>query len=339
MSAPTTTAANKASLAAVETPLRRLGFLVQARFSFASLGAALAVVDALNEVAGESLWQATLFGNGAEVAASNGLVLPTAPLEAFEGDALIVLADNPLPEQGHEALLESLATLAKQGVLLGGFGTGAWLLARAKVLDGCRATLHWPYAALFAETFPRVIASAKVFELDGARLTAAGGQAALDAMFALAAREVGAELAAELLDQLGIERVRGANEHQRVPLAARIGGGQPKLMEAVKLMEANVEEPLPTEDIARLVGVSRRQLERLFKQHLDSLPSRYYLELRLGRARQLLRETSQSILQIGLSCGFSSGPHFSSAYRTRFGVTPREERSRRLFGTAPAGSG
>ena len=101
-------------------------------------------------------------------------------------------------------------------------------------------------------------------------------------------------------------------------------------------MEANFEEPLPTEDIARLVGVSRRQLERLFKQHLDSLPSRYYLEMRLARARQLLRETSQSILQIGLSCGFSSGPHFSSAYRGHFGITPRDERTRRLANRAKA---
>ena len=95
------------------------------------------------------------------------------------------------------------------------------------------------------------------------------------------------------------------------------------------LMEANLGEPLPTEDIARLVGVSRRQLERLFKQHLDELPSRYYAELRLARARRLLQQTSQSILQVGLGCGFSSGSHFSNAYRTRFGRTPREERSQR----------
>ena len=76
--------------------------------------------------------------------------------------------------------------------------------------------------------------------------------------------------------------------------------------------------------------MSRRQLERLFKQHLDSLPSRYYLDMRLARARQLLLQTSGSVLQIGLACGFSSGPHFSNAYRAHFGLTPREQRSRRL---------
>lgn len=144
----------------------------------------------------------------------------------------------------------------------------------------------------------------------------------------------GEELIAEVLDYFGHERQRGNQEHLRIPLAARIGGGQPKLTVAVSLMEANYEEPLPTEEIARLVGVSRRQLERLFKQYLNSLPSRYYPELRLVRARQLLQQTSQSILQIGLSRGFSSGPHFSSAYRHHFGITPRDQRPPR-FSNSP----
>ena len=80
----------------------------------------------------------------------------------------------------------------------------------------------------------------------------------------------------------------------------------------------------------QLAGISRRQLERLFKQYLGSLPSRYYLELRLKRARQLLRDTNHSIVQVGLMCGFSSGSHFSTAFGALFGNTPREERQRKL---------
>ena len=95
-------------------------------------------------------------------------------------------------------------------------------------------------------------------------------------------------------------------------------------------MEANIEEPLATDDIANLVGISRRQLERQFKQYLGSVPSRYYLELRLQRARQLLLDTNHSIVQVGLMCGFSSGSHFSTAYGALFGITPREERQRKL---------
>ena len=142
----------------------------------------------------------------------------------------------------------------------------------------------------------------------------------------------GANVQAEVKEALCIDRVRGHEERQRVALQARFGALQPKLSEAVTLMEANIEEPLSTDDIANLVGLSRRQLERLFKQYLGSLPSRYYLELRLQRARQLLLETNSSIVQVGLMCGFSSGSHFSTAFGTLFGNTPREERQRKLNG-------
>jgi AraC-like DNA-binding protein len=140
----------------------------------------------------------------------------------------------------------------------------------------------------------------------------------------------GATVQAQVKEMLCVDRVRGQEERQRVALQARFGVLQPKLTEAVTLMEANIEEPLSTDDIAQLAGVSRRQLERLFKQYLGSLPSRYYLELRLQRARQLLRDTNHSIVQVGLMCGFSSGSHFSTAFGALFGNTPREERQRKL---------
>lgn len=131
-----------------------------------------------------------------------------------------------------------------------------------------------------------------------------------------------------------VERIREGNERQRIPLKNRLGSSHPKLTQAVLLMEANIEEPLTTDEIAQHVCVSRRQLERIFKQYLNRVPSQYYLELRLNRARQMLMQTSKSIIQIGLSCGFSSGPHFSSAYRNFFGVTPREDRNQRRGGSA-----
>jgi transcriptional regulator GlxA family with amidase domain len=311
-----------------------IGFVLLPRFSLAALGSALGIIEAVNDVAGDTTLSVHVLGETAAqevVSASRLGLLTTASAEALpQLDLLFVVGDAPLPEVGYDNVIALLRQADARNIQLGGLGTGAWLLARAGLLDGYRATIHWPYSALFAERFPDVVVSSHIFEIDRNRLTAAGGQAAQDLMLALIGERIGADVVAEVMDQLGIERARSADERQRVPLSARIGGGQPKLTEAVSLMEANLEEPLPTEEIARLVGVSRRQLERLFKQHLDSLPSRYYLEMRLSRARQLLRETSQSILQIGLACGFSSGPHFSSAYRAHFELTPRDERSRRL---------
>jgi AraC family transcriptional regulator, L-arginine-responsive activator len=178
------------------------------------------------------------------------------------------------------------------------------------------------------------VISNQLYEIDNNCLTCANGIVVPELLCAWLAKSSGelADVAAELGEQWGIERAvwqdRGQSPSQRIPLTTRIGGGQPKLTEAVSLMEANIQEPLPAEEIARLVGISRRQLERLFKQYLDSLPSRYYLEMRLSRARHLLQHTSMSILQVGLACGFSSGPHFSSAYRARYDITPREQRAK-----------
>ncbi len=334
---------------------QRVGFLLLPHFSLVALSGAIDALHQANAQSGECLYDSQLIGvepsavvnarggertGDARVQSASGVVLNVrsitdAASDSNLFDAVFVVSDSPLPERGFEVVVDWLKQLASRRAVLGGLGTGAYLLARAGLLGGHRATIHWPYSALLAEQCPDTVVSSNVYEIDGERLSCASGSASFDMMLAWIGAAHGDELVAEVLDCFGLERQRGDKEHQRVPLAARIGGGQPKLTEAVSLMEANYEEPLPTEEIARLVGVSRRQLERLFKQYLNSLPSRYYLELRLVRARQLLQQTSQSILQIGLSCGFSSGPHFSSAYRHHFGITPREQRTQRFSNVPP----
>ena len=305
------------------------------RASTLAAGAVLDLLAQANEELEMPLYRARLLALDGEVVVGAGggaLVAEGTVAQALRGgtlDLLLVLADTPLPEHGHEPVLDLLRQQAAAGALVAGVGTGAWLLARAGLLDGRRATIHWPYTALFGQRFARTVVSDQLYELGDRHLTCGGGTAVIDALLAWLQERHGEPLAQTLASHFGLDRLRGRDERQRVPLAARIGGGQPKLAEAVSLMEANLGEPLPTEEISQLVGVSRRQLERLFKQHLDALPSRYYLELRLNHARRLLQQTSQSILQIGLSCGFSSGPHFSSAYRNNFGMTPREQRSGR----------
>ena len=203
-------------------------------------------------------------------------------------------------------------------------------LAEANALAGARIALPWslyPDADMLAD---RSLLSPHLYEIDGTRLTCCGGAGSLDFALTLIDLLFGATAQAQVKEILCVDRVRGPEERQRVALQARFGVLQPKLTEAVTLMEANIEEPLSTDEIAQLVGISRRQLERLFKQYLGALPSRYYLELRLKRARQLLRDTNYSIVQVGLICGFSSGSHFSTAFGAQFGNTPREERQRKL---------
>ncbi|HEY0489757.1 MAG TPA: helix-turn-helix domain-containing protein [Telluria sp.] len=215
----------------------------------------------------------------------------------------------------------------------GGVGAGVLWLADAGVLAGVRTALPWSLYPDADAIDEHAMFTPNLFEMDGVHLTCCGGAASIDFALTLVESIFGAGIQSRIKEQLCIERVRGKDERQRVALQARFGTLQPKLTEAVSLMEANIEEPLSTDDIAGLVGISRRQLERLFKQYLGSLPSRYYLELRLQRARQLLQSTNNSIVQVGLMCGFSSGSHFSTAFGALFGNTPREERQRKLSGT------
>ncbi|MGH8808589.1 MAG: GlxA family transcriptional regulator, partial [Noviherbaspirillum sp.] len=233
----------------------------------------------------------------------------------------------PLPPADSRALVER----GRRSSVWGAVGAPVLWLARAGAMEGLRTALPWSLYPEADEVAERAILTPNLFEIDGNRLSCCGGLASIDFSLTLIDALFGSDLQAQIKEALCIDRVRDRSERQRVALQARFGALQPRLSEAVALMEANIEEPLATDDIAGLVGISRRQLERLFKQYLGSVPSRYYLELRLQRARQLLLDSSHSIVQVGLMCGFSSGSHFSTAYGTLFGITPREERQRKLL--------
>ena len=203
------------------------------------------------------------------------------------------------------------------------------MLARADLLNGYRSTIHWENMASMREEFPGVVVSPELFEMDRDRLTCSGGTAPLDMMLNLVQRHHGGHLAIAISEEFVCERIRGRNDRQRVPLRLHLGNSQPRLVEAVQLMEANLEEPMSLDEVARHVGLSRRQLERLFQKHLNCVPTRYYLELRLARARQLLLQTGMSIVEVAFACGFVSAPHFSKCYRDYFGIPPRDERRAR----------
>jgi transcriptional regulator GlxA family with amidase domain len=255
--------------------------------------------------------------------------------DKFAGDSqrhwhLVLLVADEAEAALAPANSRALIQRCRAAPVWGGVGAGVLWLADAGALNGVRAALPWSLYPDVDSLAEQALFTPHLYEIDGARLTCCGGAASID--FALTLIEIifGAPVQAQVKEILCVDRVRGKEERQRVALQARFGALQPKLTEAVTLMEANIEEPLSTDEIAQLAGISRRQLERLFKQYLGSLPSRYYLELRLQRARQLLLDTNYSIVQVGLMCGFSSGSHFSTAFGALFGKTPREERQRKL---------
>ena len=282
-----------------------------------------------NRISGRTLYEYSLFSfDGEEVRSSSGFNLtPVSKLTGREQlDGLFLCAGTTLNSAWDQIIISQLKPLIRRKIIIGGICTGSYLLARNGLLNGHRCTIHWENILDMHDEFPELIVSSELFELDRDRYTCSGGTAPLDMMLTLVARDHGAELATSISEQFICERIRDSNDRQRIPLRQRFGASQPKLVEAVELMESNIEEPMSLDELARHVGISRRQMERIFQKHLNCVPTRYYLELRLRRARELLLRSPKSIVDVAFSCGFVSAPHFSKCYRDYFGKPPREER-------------
>ncbi len=159
--------------------------------------------------------------------------------------------------------------------------------------------------------------------------------APLDLMLHLVEEKLGAQVSQLISEQFIVDRVRSDRDRQYVPLRAQIGVSHESLIKVAQLMEDNIEKPLSLDEIATATGLSRRQIERLFKRHLNCVPKRYYLQMRLRRARELLLQTSMPIIDITTACGFQSPPHFSRCYRAQFGCPPSAERQTRAGKSAP----
>lgn len=312
--------------------IRRIGFLLIPEFTLIAFTSALEPLRMANRLSGRRLYEWTMVSvDGAPVHASNGLVFTADVALADAGalDLVLVCGGERINHYTDRALAAGLRRLAQGGLGLGALCTGSHALARAGLLDGYRGTIHWENIASFREEFPNVITSQELFEIDRDRYTCAGGTAPLDLMLNLVRRDHGATLATAISEEFLCERIRGRHDRQRVPLRLTLGSSQPKLMEAVALMEANLEEPMSLDELSSAVGLSRRQLERLFQKYLSCAPTRYYLDLRLHKARQLLLQTTMSVVDVAIACGFVSAPHFSKCYRDYYGKPPRDERRRK----------
>ncbi|WP_342742053.1 GlxA family transcriptional regulator [Sulfitobacter brevis] len=147
-------------------------------------------------------------------------------------------------------------------------------------------------------------------------------------MLHLIERDHGYDLSVAVADQMVYNAVRNATSAQRFSLQSRNGMRNAHLARALELMRDNLDEPIPPSNIARKVGISTRQSERLFGKYLNSSPKKYYLEMRLERARHRLLQTEMSVIDIAICCGFQSPGHFSRVFRTAFGVTPMMQRGR-----------
>ena len=306
------------------------GFLLVHNYSMIAFSQAIESLRMANRAAAKTLYSWSVYTiDGNSVKASNGLDIAADGCidDAGEMKICFVCSGIDVADCWDKSLQFALRKLASRNhIILGALCTGSYLLARAGLLDGYKCTIHWENIASMREEFPKAQFSDDLFQIDRDRITCAGGQASLDMMMKVIGDAHGPKLAAHISEQFMCERIRSTEDRQRVPLHLHLGANQPKLTEAVTLMEANLEEPISLDELSSYVGISRRQLERLFQKHLNCVPTRYYLNLRLSRARLLLLQTSKSIVDIALACGFISAPHFSKCYRDMFGIPPRDER-------------
>jgi AraC family carnitine catabolism transcriptional activator len=210
---------------------------------------------------------------------------------------------------------------------VGAVDTGVFVLAEAGVVGAGPVTLHWEAQAAFAERFPNIAVSRELFEIGTHCITCAGGTAAIDMMLARIAARHGHELAVQVSEQFVLGRIRSASDHQRLEIATRYQVHNRKVIQVIRLMQEHIEDPLESDDLARLIDVTRRQLERLFATHLSDTPNHFYTGLRLEYARTLLQQSDMGITAIGIACGFRSPSHFSRSYRAMFGCSPKVDRS------------
>jgi transcriptional regulator GlxA family with amidase domain len=219
-----------------------------------------------------------------------------------------------------------LKRCARRGLGLGSTCTGSFALARAGLLDGYRCSIHWELISALTEEFPSISVSRSIYTIDRNRYTSSGGIAPIDMMLNFVRRQCGADISAGVAEQFVYERIRDPREVQRVPLRHFVGKQSTKLVVAVELMEANIREPISQLELASYVDLSRRQLQRLFQKFLLCTPSRYYLQLRLQKARELLHQTDLSLVEVSAQTGFVSNSHFSKSYKELFGHAPSAER-------------
>lgn len=308
-----------------------ISFLLLPGFSAIGFMSAVEPLRVANRLRGELYRWHILSVDGAPVAASNGITLNA---EAACGDADVGNVGTLFVVAGFEPLVcytralgDWLARLDRAGATLGGIDTGGFVLAEAGLFRKTdRLTVHWEALSAFRERYPALDASQELFEIGERRITCAGGTASIDMMLDLIGRRHGADLAAQVSEQFVLSRIRQRSDHQRLEIAARYGVHNRKLIQVIGAMEQHMEDPLSPDDLASEVGVTRRQLERLFCSALQDTPTHFYLQLRLNRARELLQQTDMSITSVCVACGFESPSHFSRTYRARFGASPRRDR-------------
>lgn len=311
-------------------PPEHIGFVLAPDFALMSAASAVEPLRAANGIAGQDLYAVRFLSpQGGPVRSSSGGYFDTEAFADTEGafDMLFVVAGGNPFRLDPAPYLPVLRRHAARGATLGGVSGGSVLLARAGLLQGRRFTVHWEHIEPLLEEDPGHLIEKRLFVIDRNRATCAGGVAPLDMMHALIRSRHGLALADQVSDWFIHTHVRVAEASQRLvdQTEHRL---HPAVASTIRMMRDHIAEPMPLSRLARLVGLSQRQLLRHFRHDLGQTVNQYYMGERLKKADELLRQTRLSVTQVAFAAGFSDQSSFSRAFQQRFGVTPKAWRER-----------
>ncbi len=317
---------------ATETRPCTIGLFLLPGFNSLALHAFADPFRAANYLVGTTLYEWHYLSPDSEgVVASNGLEITGA--QAFDQSPadldFLVINSSWAPEQSRTPRLQNwFRRLARMGTVMCGIDTGAFVLAYAGLMNGYRAAVHYEHIAAFRELFPECGMDEDMFVFDRDRLTCCGGLAAADMALEIIRLQQGIDIANAASRYIFHERLRSGSEGQLPSAQEPVGRAAPdRLRDAIILMERNLEQPLRLPEIAETLGISQRQLERLFQKYTGVSPVRYYVDVRLDRARGLVTQTELPIVDVATGCGFGGAVQFARAYKQRFGLAPSVDRT------------
>lgn len=319
---------NRTVFRAEHAPLK-VTFLVFSGASIMCVASAVDPLRAANRITGETLFDYRLVSVTGEAPATT-CGLPVAVSGRFDAtektDMLVVVAGFGTHNYTTAALLAGLRRAARAARAYGGVEAGTWLVARTGLLEGRAATTHWEDMEDFAAAFPGTDVRPDRYVIDGPVFTCGGAAPAFDLMLHLIRSRLGMAVALDVASVFIYDQSRPATDAQPLVSLGRLDGYDPRLAQAIRLMEQYIDQPLTVAAIARRAGVTPRTLENIFRQSIGETPGAYYLRLRLGAARRLVADTRIAMADIAGRTGFSSAATFSRAFSRAFGEPPARMR-------------
>lgn len=309
---------------------QQIGILLLDQFSVISFSCTVEPLREANSVMQTKAYDWRMYSHdGKPVLASNGLSVNVhGSIDAVKSCPMVIVCSSFDPQlYATKRVITWLRKLARQGTVLGAVETGSWVLAHAGLLKGYRATIHWENRASIAEVYPDVILTDNIFEIDRDRFSASGATAAMDMMLHFIGVQHGMAVASSVAEQFIYNRMRTSQAPQRLSTTQKFSLRHPKLRRLTELLDSQLERRVNVRELAKTSGLSARQVHRLFKTYLAMSPQAYHRKMRLQRARDMLRQTELTVLEIAMASGFTSSSDFSRVYRRVFHQSPQQDRA------------